>query len=792
MSESAFLLLSLRSIIPAMAMKSVVVLVVVLGVYARTLHPSIPGGDSGELVAEGCHLGVAHPPGYPLFTMLVHGVTQYLPQDWGSCAWRSNMLCATCGALAAVLIQRSVDMWGFHAWGGVAAAGLFAFSPLVWNYAVGSEVFALNNLATAALTWQVLRYARDGLWSDVLLGAWLCGLALTNQHTIVLLEVPLICWVLWAERRRLSVRRVFALAGTFFLGLLPYAYLPLAAVFNAQPGSWGDPSTLSGFFHHFRRGDYGTFRLFSTDKETEGLATRLRMYADDLIVNESLGVGVCLALVGLVGTLRYGMPPKHLDASDVTHAERKAPPAAVRGGKGSTARAPEPRADTRGVGCMLLAAYVFYLVVFHSLANLPLSEALLYGVHMRFWQQPNVLFFVWVGVGFDACFAWVGKLKCARHWGTSVASAVAVALVAVQISSFYDVSDQHDNWHMHNYAKAVLAPLPPNSLLFTNYDQQWTSLRYLQRCEHYRRDVHVVQLSMMSFMWFAEKQHHFSGLKFPGTHLVGEGSDAHRAGGFAFKQVVDANYGSVSAVFLGGNLLYNDPGMKAYDTIPFGLVTQLVPRDRLPTLDAWAAACDQAWRDVQMHLGSDSLPPLAKYDERTWEWTLARDFFMQQGARATYLLEQTIQLNSSLPLLAKSAALLEHVIAEQQPFGKAFLPVHTWKNLGLAYAHMVKNTKEDFPPGVQPLSSLVKGQSDSPWRERATSRFVEAWSTFLSDNDARADPGYAQIHNVVTSLTKTRSSSGAVKESKKRKKKKKKKKKKKTTTTTTTTHEVMK
>jgi hypothetical protein len=100
---------------------------------------------------------------------------------------------------------------------------------------------------------------------------------------------------------------------------------------------------------------------------------------------------------------------------------------------------------------------------------------------------------------------------------------------------------------------------------------------------------------------------------------------------------------------------------------------------------------------------------------------------------------------------------------------------------------MVKNTKEDFPPGVQPLSSLVKGQPDSPWRERATSRFIEAWSTFLSDNDARADPGYAQIHNVVTSLTKTRSSSGAVKESKKKKKKKKKKmkmkkKKKKTTT----------
>jgi hypothetical protein len=46
--------------------------VVVLVVYVLTLYPSIPGGDSGELVAEACTLGHAHPPGYPLFTLLYH------------------------------------------------------------------------------------------------------------------------------------------------------------------------------------------------------------------------------------------------------------------------------------------------------------------------------------------------------------------------------------------------------------------------------------------------------------------------------------------------------------------------------------------------------------------------------------------------------------------------------------------------------------------------------------------------------------------------------------------------
>jgi len=34
-----------------------------LRVYIQTVAPSIVGGDSGELVAEGCTLGTSHPPG---------------------------------------------------------------------------------------------------------------------------------------------------------------------------------------------------------------------------------------------------------------------------------------------------------------------------------------------------------------------------------------------------------------------------------------------------------------------------------------------------------------------------------------------------------------------------------------------------------------------------------------------------------------------------------------------------------------------------------------------------------
>ena len=38
--------------------------------FAATVCPTVPFGDGGELIAAAHRLGVAHPPGYPLYTFL--------------------------------------------------------------------------------------------------------------------------------------------------------------------------------------------------------------------------------------------------------------------------------------------------------------------------------------------------------------------------------------------------------------------------------------------------------------------------------------------------------------------------------------------------------------------------------------------------------------------------------------------------------------------------------------------------------------------------------------------------
>jgi hypothetical protein len=65
--------------------------------YTVTCSPTVNFTDSGELITVAWAGGIAHPPGYPLYTILGTGVV-HLPL--GNPAWRMNMLSALLAALA--------------------------------------------------------------------------------------------------------------------------------------------------------------------------------------------------------------------------------------------------------------------------------------------------------------------------------------------------------------------------------------------------------------------------------------------------------------------------------------------------------------------------------------------------------------------------------------------------------------------------------------------------------------------------------------------------------------------
>jgi len=115
--------------------------VVPLALYLLTLSPTVNGGDSGEFITVAWVLGVAHPSGYPLHTLLAKPFT-LLPL--GSVAWRVGLLSALCDAGAAVLLFRAVMRLSGDLAAGVLAAGAFALAPLIWPYAITAEVFEIG------------------------------------------------------------------------------------------------------------------------------------------------------------------------------------------------------------------------------------------------------------------------------------------------------------------------------------------------------------------------------------------------------------------------------------------------------------------------------------------------------------------------------------------------------------------------------------------------------------------------------------------------------------------------
>jgi hypothetical protein len=69
-----------------------------LALYTATLLPGIGAGDTAELQRVAPTLGLAHPTGYPLYTLL-GWLWSHLPIG-GTPAWRMNMFSATAAALA--------------------------------------------------------------------------------------------------------------------------------------------------------------------------------------------------------------------------------------------------------------------------------------------------------------------------------------------------------------------------------------------------------------------------------------------------------------------------------------------------------------------------------------------------------------------------------------------------------------------------------------------------------------------------------------------------------------------
>ncbi|HUK91391.1 MAG TPA: DUF2723 domain-containing protein [Blastocatellia bacterium] len=303
----------------------VLVFVVSLAVYLKTLAPTVTLVDSGELIVASRLLGVAHPPGFPLYVVLAH-LFSLLPI--GNVAVRVNFASAFFAALASAIaglivaqgmmtsIPAPVESRARRRKGkkraaivsapgqGIAdlptatraipaiVAGLaLAWSRTLWAYATITEVYTLNTLMIVLvlllmMVWRRNIYAtrsqgssaRDKLGSApaisifrrdraLLAAAFIFGLGLGDHHVTIGLTLPALgAFVLATEGWGFfkSLRLLYA-AIISFAGLAIYIYLPLAAA-RSPVLNWGDPVTAGRIWDHITGKQYRVFLKFAGDE----------------------------------------------------------------------------------------------------------------------------------------------------------------------------------------------------------------------------------------------------------------------------------------------------------------------------------------------------------------------------------------------------------------------------------------------------------------------------------------------------------------------------------------------
>lgn len=229
--------------------------VLALAVYVWGAAPWPQPGDSAELAAVGSMGGVAHPSGYPTFTLLARAITPWLP---GTPTHRVALFGAGCGAASVALVALLLAELGI-VWGACLAGALLfgmAFTP--WWAAIRVEVYALGLTLALFALWRTLVARRTLTLRHGLLAAFAMGLALTVHLSFAPL-LALAGLLMLADAARAGVLtwpRALAALALLALGLSPYLSLlaplmrpdltnyahmvvePAAAQFGITPERW--------------------------------------------------------------------------------------------------------------------------------------------------------------------------------------------------------------------------------------------------------------------------------------------------------------------------------------------------------------------------------------------------------------------------------------------------------------------------------------------------------------------------------------------------------------------------
>ncbi len=444
--------------------------------YLLTLSPTVYWGDSGELATVAYTLGIAHPSGYPTYTLIGHLFT-YIP--FGSIAWRVNLMSAFFASLTVLLLYFICYKLTKSKLASFAASLVLAFSATFWSQAVVAEVYTLNTFFMA-LNLLILLHWREKQGEkmensreprEINHNRWLYlffftyGLSLTHHLTSIFL-LPGFLYLILVKRQngeeakmeraesgkaaktnKLEWNKELFKAKTILIclvlltiGLLPYLYLPLRSGMNPAL-DYGNPETLSNFIHLVSGEQFRSYWSISFTGE------------DFFQVIGWMLKQMHLALIFLVwGFSRFLQKNRQLANS------------------------------------LILTTAIFFL------ANLSyhLGKDI-----FHYYLPVLVIFAIVIGWGIKEALEWLEREYSTTQQKIELMKGglvvfIAITSLAVPLYFFPDDVNKSKDFSAENYAKTLFHNLENNSLLIVTYHGNFYLLKYFQLVENQRPDLKFV------------------------------------------------------------------------------------------------------------------------------------------------------------------------------------------------------------------------------------------------------------------------------------------------------------
>ncbi len=425
-----------------------------LALYVLTTSRTVMLEDDGMFLMAGAHLGIGHPPGYPLYVWVCHAFMQ-LP--FGTPAFLGHLSSAVLGALACGFVYWGARVLGVSILPAVAAAWLFGASEHFWSQAIIAEVYTLHALLFFAAYALVLH----GIRHRHLAWPWLCaaaayGLSLANHWPLMGLSTFGLALAALPAWRVVAQRLPSMLGIALPCAILPYAWMVWRSRQEPLINFYGPIGSWEEFWFYVSRKAYVGADISAGADWADRLAY-LQWLGGELVWQLTLP-GFLLAMLGLAVLL---------------HRKQLA---------------------TFSSGLVILGCNSLVLLMALNFEYDYFRVAI-------FRPYPLVCFgllALWLAVGLQFVMnsPFWGRLAsrmAAARLRHGVAGAAGLLMVGSSVQAHWEANAHASNDFTERFAAATLDALPPNAVLVATSDGDIFPLGYYSLVEKRRPDVWLMQ-----------------------------------------------------------------------------------------------------------------------------------------------------------------------------------------------------------------------------------------------------------------------------------------------------------